>query len=114
MLNESHSERVQATITDDLSCRDDFVVATKAAGPSAEMTWIRGGPPALDAKNIMAAIEGSLTRLKTDYIDLYQLHWPDRCPIATRNVCSCDSILQHPRLSKSVTSTCAATAAGAK
>lgn len=40
--------------------------------------WIRGGPPAIDAKNIVDAIEGSLRRLGTDFIDLYQIHWPDR------------------------------------
>ncbi len=55
------------------------MVATKATGPSAQMTWIRGGPPALDGQAIRAALQGSLARLGTDYIDLYQLHWPDRC-----------------------------------
>ncbi|CAM6110692.1 unnamed protein product [Calypogeia fissa] len=55
--------------------RDRLVVATKAAGPSGQMTWIRGGPVSLDARNIEEAINGSLTRLGCDYIDLYQLHW---------------------------------------
>ncbi|KAL3690563.1 hypothetical protein R1sor_016872 [Riccia sorocarpa] len=58
--------------------RDRVVLATKATGPSGQMTWIRGGPPSLDARNIEEAINGSLKRLGTDYIDLYQLHWPDR------------------------------------
>ncbi|KAK9817832.1 hypothetical protein WJX72_002852 [[Myrmecia] bisecta] len=58
--------------------REDYVIATKATGPSGQMTWIRGGPHRLDATNITAALDGSLRRLQTDYIDLYQLHWPDR------------------------------------
>ncbi|KAG0601491.1 hypothetical protein M758_11G115800 [Ceratodon purpureus] len=58
--------------------RDRVVVATKATGPSGQMTWIRGGPSSLDGRNIREAIDGSLKRLGTDYIDLYQLHWPDR------------------------------------
>lgn len=58
--------------------RDKVVVATKVAGPGRQIPWIRGGPPALDRANIRAAVEGSLERLGTDYIDLYQLHWPAR------------------------------------
>ena len=58
--------------------RDKLVVATKVAGPSRGMDWIRGGPAALDRENIRAAVEGSLRRLGTDYIDLYQIHWPAR------------------------------------
>nr|XP_024358663.1 uncharacterized protein LOC112273875 isoform X3 [Physcomitrium patens] len=58
--------------------RDRVVLATKATGPSGQMTWIRGGPSSLDGRNIKEAIDGSLKRLGTDYIDLYQLHWPDR------------------------------------
>ncbi|MFN3984421.1 MAG: aldo/keto reductase [Rhodocyclaceae bacterium] len=58
--------------------RDSVVLATKVAGPARSLNWIRGGPLALDRDNIRAALEGSLRRLRTDYIDLYQLHWPER------------------------------------
>lgn len=58
--------------------RDQIVLATKVAGPARSMNWIRGGPLALDGQNIKAALEGSLKRLRTDYVDLYQLHWPER------------------------------------
>lgn len=56
-------------------------MATKIAGPSGEMTWLRGGPPSLDAANIAAAIDGSLLRLGVDCLDLVYLHWPDRCVV---------------------------------
>jgi len=58
--------------------REKVIVATKVAGPSRNMAWIRGGPLSYDRDNIRAAVEGSLRRLQTEYIDLYQLHWPDR------------------------------------
>ncbi|MDP3537248.1 MAG: aldo/keto reductase [Azonexus sp.] len=58
--------------------RDKILVATKVAGPARSLTWIRNGPPAMDRSNIRTAIEGSLQRLQTEYIDLYQLHWPER------------------------------------
>ncbi|XP_024629537.1 protein tas isoform X2 [Medicago truncatula] len=58
--------------------RDRLVIATKVAGPSGQMTWIRGGPKSLDATNISQAIDNSLLRMQLDYIDLYQIHWPDR------------------------------------
>ncbi|WP_415899451.1 NADP(H)-dependent aldo-keto reductase [Neptuniibacter sp. QD48_11] len=57
--------------------RDKVIVATKVAGPGDFVSFIR---PEMhfDRKNIREAIQGSLKRLQTDYIDLYQLHWPDR------------------------------------
>lgn len=58
--------------------RDQIILATKVAGPARSLTWIRNGPLAMDRDNIRSAIEGSLRRLQTDYIDLYQLHWPER------------------------------------
>jgi aryl-alcohol dehydrogenase-like predicted oxidoreductase len=56
--------------------RDKIVLASKVAGPGCD--WIRGGGNNFSEKKIGEAIDGSLKRLKTDYIDLYQLHWPER------------------------------------
>ena len=56
--------------------REKIILATKVAGPGCN--WIRGGGNNFDEKTIGEAINGSLKRLKTDYIDLYQLHWPER------------------------------------
>ena len=56
--------------------RKKIILATKIAGPGLE--WIRGGDNQYSEKSIGEAIEKSLERLKTDYIDLYQLHWPER------------------------------------
>lgn len=57
-------------------CRDKVILATKAAGPSG-MKYLRGGP-SLSRGQLVQAVESSLERLNTDYIDLYQLHWPER------------------------------------
>jgi len=58
--------------------RDKVILATKATGPGRSLSWIRGGPSGFDAANLTAALDGSLQRLQTDYVDLYQLHWPAR------------------------------------
>ena len=58
--------------------RDRVIVATKVAGPGQHLDFVRDGKPRLDRWHIERAIEGSLRRLRTDYVDLYQLHWPDR------------------------------------
>jgi aryl-alcohol dehydrogenase-like predicted oxidoreductase len=60
--------------------RDKVILATKVAGPGAVLgvKHVRGGDNQLDRVNILAAVDASLARLQTDYIDLYQLHWPSR------------------------------------
>ena len=57
--------------------RQKLVLATKVAGPSRGMPWIRQGA-GMTAADIVASCEGSLRRLQTDVIDLYQIHWPER------------------------------------
>lgn len=58
--------------------RDKLVLATKVAGPSRGMPWIRGENSGVTKAEIINACEGSLRRLQTDVIDLYQIHWPAR------------------------------------
>lgn len=57
--------------------RDAVDVSTKVSGPGG-MEWLRGGPEKLDGNNIIAAVEKSLMRLNTEYINTLLLHWPDR------------------------------------
>lgn len=61
--------------------RDQWIIATKAAGSSRGMPWIRDGRPELTADDIIKACESSLKRLQTDVIDLYQIHWPTRTTV---------------------------------
>lgn len=58
--------------------RNKVVLATKVAGPSRNMDWVRGGSADLTRAEIVASCDASLQRLRTDVIDLYQIHWPAR------------------------------------
>jgi len=57
--------------------RDKLVIASKIAGPGRR-EWIRGGDNHVSKRTVPWAIDDSLKRLQTDYIDLYQIHWPER------------------------------------
>ncbi len=76
---QGSTERIIGSWLKSRGGRDKVVIATKVAGRSTN-TYLRpdGAPPELNRANIHYAVEGSLRRLQTDYIDLYQLHWPDR------------------------------------
>ena len=58
--------------------RDKFILATKICGPGPWLPHIRNAETRFNRKHIEEALHGSLKRLQTDHIDLYQLHWPDR------------------------------------
>ena len=58
--------------------RQKVVLATKCAGPGRNLSWVHGGSADLHPAQIAAACDGSLKRLQTDVIDLYQIHWPNR------------------------------------
>ncbi len=76
---ETHglTERYIGTWLAKRSDRERLLVATKVSGPSSNMDWIRGGPK-LTPRHIRDALHESLVRLQTDYVDLYQIHWPAR------------------------------------
>lgn len=72
--------RTEAIIGDWLASRgrrDRVILATKATGPGEFVRHLRGGPR-LSRPQLEAALDASLRRLRTDYVDLYQLHWPER------------------------------------
>jgi aryl-alcohol dehydrogenase-like predicted oxidoreductase len=58
--------------------RADWILASKIAGPGNAIEHIRGGSLKHNREHIIAALDASLARLQTDYLDLYQLHWPER------------------------------------
>jgi len=64
------------------NCRDRLILSTKVVGPTVKSramgSYIRDGKNHLTGVNIKTALEGSLRRLGTDTVDLYQIHWPDR------------------------------------
>ncbi len=69
------TEEIIGTWFEKTGKRNDIILATKVSGAGAP--WIRDGE-FLTGDSVRAAIEGSLQRLKTDYVDVYQLHWPNR------------------------------------
>ncbi len=58
--------------------RNKVLVATKITAPGRGFAWVRGGPTGIDRRSVQEAVDLSLKRLQTDYVDLYQIHWPDR------------------------------------
>lgn len=75
---QGRTEEIVGTWMKARSNRDKTIVATKVVARSPAMPWFRGPDHRLDAANIDAALETSLRRLQTDYVDVYYLHWPDR------------------------------------
>jgi aryl-alcohol dehydrogenase-like predicted oxidoreductase len=77
--------------------RQRIVLATKAAGPVRGYEWLRNGSADVTAGDIVASCEASLKRLRTEVIDLYQLHWP------TRNVPMFGALYHEPKNERAVT-----------
>lgn len=75
--NQGLTEQYIGTWLKDRSDRDQLILASKIAGPRPSLTYVRE-KQGFSPENIRSAIAGSLKRLQTDYLDLYQLHWPER------------------------------------
>ena len=71
-----HTEEIIGNWFEKTKKRDQVILASKVAGPSRN--YLRNGENSFTGPNLESALENSLKRLKTDYIDLYQLHWPER------------------------------------
>ncbi len=71
-----HTETIIGNWFEETKKRKDIILASKVGGPSRK--YMRNGENSFTGKNLEDALHGSLKRLKTDYIDLYQLHWPER------------------------------------
>ncbi len=71
-----HTETIIGNWFKETKKRKDIILASKVGGPSRK--YMRNGENSFTGKNLEDALHGSLKRLKTDYIDLYQLHWPER------------------------------------
>ena len=71
-----HTETIIGNWFEETKKRKDIILASKVGGPSRK--YMRNGENSFAGKNLEDALHGSLKRLKTDYIDLYQLHWPER------------------------------------
>ncbi len=71
-----HTETIIGNWFEKTKKRKDIILASKVGGPSRK--YMRNGENSFTGKNLENALHGSLKRLKTDYIDLYQLHWPER------------------------------------
>ena len=71
-----HTETIIGNWFEETKKRKDVILASKVGGPSRK--YMRNGENSFTGKNLENALHGSLKRLKTDYIDLYQLHWPER------------------------------------
>jgi len=77
VATQGDTERIIGQWLGSRADRDKLVIASKIAGPADWLQYIRGGTR-FNESHIEEAINDSLKRLQTDYIDLYQLHWPDR------------------------------------